>query len=65
MRLRLVPQAPEQFAFLLEVKLTLGEGTAGAFISPSVSTRRLRSFTLQENKTEVGAVTFGSLQRLS
>lgn len=47
-RLRQVLQAPEQFAFLLEVKLTLGEGTAGAFISPSVSTRWLRSFTLHE-----------------
>ena len=63
MRLRHVPQAPKQFAFPLEVKRIPGGGTAGAFISPSVSTRRLRSFTLHENKSEVGAATFGSLPR--
>ena len=62
-RLRLVPQAPKRFAFPLEVKRIPGGGTAGAFISPSVSTRRLRSFTLHENKSEVGAATCGSLPR--
>lgn len=61
-RLHNFPQAQKQFAFLQEVKVTPRAGTAGAFIHPSASAGWLSSFTLHENKAEIGAPYFGSSQ---